>query len=74
MQLSHEGEIYLSQLRAKRANGIELSIEEMRKVVEIISAGRQNAASASEASRRKTAATVTRSAEDLLKGLKGLGI
>lgn len=69
MQLTHEGELRLSQLRAKAASGAELSIDEMREVVRIISEGRRNAAVASDASRRKTAATVTRSAEELLKGL-----
>lgn len=69
MTISHEGEIYLAQLRAKRAAGTELSIEEMRRVVQIMAEGRSAASEASAASRRKTASSVVRSAEDMLKGL-----
>jgi hypothetical protein len=67
--LTHEGEIRLSSLRAKRAQGVELSIDEMREVVEIISAGRKSAAASSAASKRKVAAGVVRSAEDMLKDM-----
>lgn len=67
--LTTEGESRLAQLRAKRAQGVELTLEEMREVVEIISAGRNSAARASAASKRKTAAGAVRSAEELLKGL-----
>lgn len=73
MQLTHEGELRLSQLRAKTSSGVELSIEEMREVVEIISAGRKNASVASDASRRRVASSVVRTAEDMLKGLTGPG-
>ena len=73
MQISHEGELRLSQLRAKASSGQELSIEEMREVVAIISAGRKAAHAASDASRRKVSSTVVRSAEELLKGLEGPG-
>lgn len=67
--LTTEGEMRLSLLRAKRAQGTELTMEEMHEVVAIITAGRRSAASVSEASKRKTAAVATRSAEELLKGL-----
>lgn len=69
MNISHEGEIKLAQYRAKRANGVELTVDEMREVVAIISAGRRSAAASSEASKRKVASGVVRSAEDMLKGL-----
>lgn len=67
--LTPTGESRLSFLRAKRAQGTELTIEEMREVVTIICEGRRSAAAASEGARRKTASGVVRSAEDMLKGL-----
>lgn len=67
--LTTEGEVRLSLLRAKRAQGVELSLDEMKEVVAIISAGRRSAANASAASKRKVAAGVVRSAEDMLKGI-----
>lgn len=71
--LTHEGELRLSQLRAKAASGVELSSDEMREVVAIISAGRKAAHAASDASRRRVASSVVRSAEDMLKELGAPG-
>lgn len=69
--LTSEGDLRLSQLRAKRGQGVELTLDEMREVVQIIAAGRRSAAAASAGAKRKLAAGVVRSAEDLLRDLPG---
>lgn len=63
----------LAQLRTKHLQGLELTVDEMKEVVEILAQGRVAAAASSDASKRKTASGVVRSAEDMLKGLSPPG-